>query len=1368
MDTGRFSVLTRLRSVGVRGKIALFFYLLAVIAVGTVGGYGYRQASIAHTDKAQGLVWGYTNETGKNISSFFDIVHDDVRSLSQHFSLLRHLYAQDLKEFQQMDLWKHATADEFISYVTHDRHVREIRFLDRQGRETIEIRRHPVTREVTLSREEELEDVSFQEEFRRAMALEPGGVVVSSLDYDKDRGTVRMPLLPVVRIATPVYGANKVKYGVLVNTLLADGFLDYIRSAMHNLQGSTFHLIDTSGRTLFPIGQGEPFAALHPGLLERIQDREMGSLSHRDQIIAFQRVHPHPTDRQQDWILVGAVPQSVALKDLRDFKELFGALTLGLLALIWLVARFYLDRLMRPLLFVTRQIRMLGQGAYVREEIVYKGKDELRWMLDSTERLTRNLGELADLADAIARGDYAREVPLLSDNDRLGSALGNMTRQLRENREQERRRTWHQEGIERLNRMLAADLKPQEVAEQAIGMLGRYLEAGRGVFYLFDPESRALDLLGSYMYTQRTRLGNRFRLGEGAVGQAALEKQPILLTVPEEDPPPITTGLTSRPPLFTCTWPLLREGEVLGVIELASFQGFDDPQRAFLAAAADVIVSFLFVALQRERIRALLAEAEEARRVAQERTEQATRANVTLEIQQQKLQQQTEELRQTNAQMEEQQQQLQQQTEELQQANSQMERQQARLLHQAEELAGKNRALSLSQGDLNRKAKQLEASNRYKSEFLANMSHELRTPLNSIILLSNMMRLNEDGRLDDTSVRQVQVIHEAGSELLRLINDILDLSALESGKSRPHLEPVHSGEVLDEQRSLFQAVAREKGLELHMEDTLQATLTTDRHKLSQVLRNLLSNACKFTPRGRVSLTIRPGEDPQLPVVMEVSDTGIGIPPEKQELIFEEFQQADGSISRRFGGTGLGLSISRKFVVLLGGRLSLHSQEGEGSRFVLHLPLHLAPAPDEPSDEEPVATPLPSPPEEPAFDLEDDRNALDPGEHPILIIDDEASFCRTVILLNHRLGKKTVAARSGEEGLELAARFRPAGIILDLGLPDMDGMEVLAQLKRSEALHAIPVYVVSGRDREGVPDGALGYLRKPVSDKAIVLAEELFAGLPAAAGSAPVLIVEGEHLRAEMVEERFRDPPVRIVTVAGAQEALREASGTRFGVAVVDARLSGGVPSLELCDRLKTMDPELFLIVYCGATLDEDEEARLRGLTDSLIQESPQAGQRLLRDVERFLSRLPREPRQTRPGVLPMPASSEQTSLAGHTLMVVDDDPRNLFVVSAALESKGAKVVTAISGAKALERLALHPVDLILMDIMMPGMDGYETISRIRQLPGCEKLPILVLTAKAFREDRERCLACGANDYLAKPADYEILVNMVKLWLERAA
>ncbi|MBF0180851.1 MAG: response regulator [Magnetococcales bacterium] len=1363
MDDSRFPALTSFRSaLGVRGKIALFFYLLAVVAVGTVGGYGYRQASIAHADKARALVWGYTNETGKNISTFLGVVHNDVHFLSRHFSLLRHLYSQDLREYQQMDLWKNATMDEWHNFAIHDGSVREIRFLDAHGRERLKIRRHPVTREVSLAREEELGEGGDQEEFKRAMALEPGGVVVSAIDYDKEHGQVRMPLSPVLRIASPVYGANQVKYGVVVYTLLADSFLDYIRSALRNLQGSAFHLIDLDGHTLFPIGQGEPFATLHPGLLEKIREREMGSLSHQDRIIAFQRIHPHPTDRQQDWILVGAVPQSVALKDLQDVKELFGALILAMLVLIWLIARLYLDKLMRPLGFVTSQIQKLGRGEFSSEEIVYQGHDELRWMLDSTERLTRNLGELADLADAIARGDYAREVPLLSENDRLGSALGNMTRQLRESRELERRRHWHQEGIERLNRMLAMDLAPQEVAEQAIGMLGRYLEAGRGVFYLLDPESRALDLLGSYMYTQRVRLGNRFRLGEAAVGQVALEKQPIFLTVPEEDAAPVTTGVTSRPPLFTCTWPLLREGEVLGVIELASFQGFDGPQREFLAAAADVIASFLFVALQRERIRTLLAEAEEARRVAQERTEQATRANAKLEIQQQKLQQQTEELRQTNAQMEEQQQQLQQQTEELRQANSQMEQQQARLLHQAEELAGKNRALSLSREDLNRKAGQLEASNRYKSEFLANMSHELRTPLNSIILLSNMMRLNEDDRLDESSIEQARVIHEAGNELLRLINDILDLSTLESGKARPHPEPIHSGEVIEEQRSLFQAVAREKGLELHMEDALQATLTTDRHKLSQVLRNLLSNALKFTPRGRVGLTIRSGEDPQLPVVIEVSDTGIGIPPEKQEMIFEEFRQADGSISRRFGGTGLGLAISRKFAILLGGRLSLHSQEGEGSRFALHLPSHLTLAEPDPEAGEPVVLPP-----VPAFDLEDDRDTLGPGEHPILIIDDDASFCRTVTLLNRRLGKKTIAARSGQEGLDLAARFRPAGIILDLGLPDMDGLEVLGRLKRSGELHAIPVYVISARDREGVPDGALGYLRKPVSDKAIVLAEELFARLPAVAGLAPVLIVEGQHLRAGAMEQRFWSLPVRIVTVADAEAALREAASTRFAVAVVDARLQGGGPSLALCERLKATDPQLCLIVHCGATLDDEEEARLRGLTDSLIQESPQAGQRLLRDVERFLSRLPRAPRQARPGVLPVPAPGERVVLAGHTLMVVDDDPRNLFVVSAALEGKGAKVVTAISGAKALERLALHPVDLILMDIMMPGMDGYETISRIRQLPGCERLPIIVLTAKAFKEDRERCLASGANDYLAKPADYEILVNMVKLWLERA-
>ena len=993
-------------------------------------------------------------------------------------------------------------------------------------------------------------------------------------------------------------------------------------------------------------------------------------------------------------------------------------------------------------------------------------------------------------------GDLSGQVVPLSENDRLGNALNNMTRQLGENHRADSQRGWIKDSLAELNRALTGDLDPRRLAELAIAQVGRSLEAGRGVLYVWREDEKALDLLGSYMYTERNALGARVRLGEGAVGQVARELKPIILHAVDAgarvDLPSITTGTMSVAPRYTFTWPLQREGALQGVMEVARSEPLDETRSAFLNAAAETIGSFLYAVLQRQRIKELLVVAEESARQAQEKSHQLQAANTLMEEQQQQLQRQTEELQQTNAQMEEQQQQLEQQTEALQPANAQMEQQQQQLQQQTAELQAanaqmeeqqqlleqRNRELQQSQKEVDARAKQLELASKYKSEFLANMSHELRTPLNSIILLAKMMAKNEDQRLGEEDVRRAEVIHRAGEDLLRLINDVLDLSKVEAGRMELHPVAVATSELAQEFRELFAEPARDRGLELSIEDTIGASIVVDRDKLSQIVRNLLSNALKFTRQGGVTLRFERRAGEALPLRIGVIDTGIGVAEDKRALIFEAFQQADGSTSREYGGTGLGLSISLSFARLMGGTIELVSTPGVGSVFTLLLP-ETPPVPS-PADQPlsrpaspgvmPAAKP-PAPAEPvPASWPKDDRDRIGGDEQVLLLIDDDPVFAQAILDINHRLGYRTVVTGRGREGLELARRLSPNGILLDLGLPDMDGSAVLHELKSTPELASIPVYVVSARDRDNVliDQGALGYLHKPVDSQQIAAAEaEVLAAFKTAAGHG-ILLVECGGLRERDIAPLIRGPHGPIVTLparAASREKLAEVlAGARFRLALIDLDLTKVDAGLEVAGLLRGLAPDLALMFYSERPLSDEEEAQLRKFAESIIVKAPQAEHRLIENIERFLTEAPRRAQgRTTP---PAPPGSGSKRLAGRSILVVDDDPRNLFVVTAALEQQGARVENALNGRRALELMSGRQPDLVVMDIMMPEMDGYKTIAAMRSDPRFNAIPVLALTAKALPSAREKALAAGADDYLAKPADYEVLINMAAAWCER--
>ncbi|MBF0625408.1 MAG: response regulator [Magnetococcales bacterium] len=1342
---------------GVRTRIALVFHGVVLLSLSLVGYYGYVNAGAAYRGKALESIAGQTAEIAQAITFFLREVPRDLRSMSQFHALEQLLYWEELgMEEKTMD-WKITVIDAFRSLVAAREEIHELCFLDREGRERIRVLRDPTTGQVQTATGAGLRNRRPNIDFQVALALDRNRTQVSPLTLAMEQGVPRQPLLPVIRFAQPVIGANEVRYGVVMVEILAQSFLDMVRRAdaggdhryyLISATGDYFHHRDPERTWGHLRGLPGTFRTDLPAAFAALQRSEQGAAEVGALVVSHHRIQPDPAVPEQHWFVVGLVDQARVLTQLNSFGLVFFTILAAAMGLVLLATRLALNGVLNPLAAMTRQLEKLGRGEVTPEPVAYPYRDEIGRVLASTNHLMDTLGNLTRQADTIAAGDYSKRVRVLSADDLLGNAINNMTAVLDKNRQAHARRTWLAEGLGGLGRELAGDPSLEELASRASAFLCRRLEAGHGAFFVFDRDDatgKPLVLMGSYMFTERDTVATRYALGEGAVGQVAREKQPILLRNVTRAEGLVTTGTLSVPPLVIIAVPLLYQEILQGVLELAAFTPLDEVQREFLDQAAGMVAAALFATLQRDRIATLLAKSESATRMTEDRNRQLQEVNAAMEEQRQQLQQQTEELQQANAQMEEQQQQLQQQTEELQQTNAQMEEQQQLLEGQAHDLTANNAALRDSQAELSARARQLEEADRYKSDFLANMSHELRTPLNSIILISRMMALNEDGTLDPETVRRARVVHNSGNDLLRLINDILDLSKIESGRMELHPESFDTGELAAELQDLFAETARERALDFRVEDAFHGPVVGDRNKVVQVLRNLLANAFKFTPHGTVALRCETGDDPQRPLRIHVADTGIGIPPDKLELIFEAFRQVDSSISRRFGGTGLGLSISRELTRLLGGSLQVASQEGEGSTFTLCLPT---------GPERTAARPAPLPPAAP-------RPALPAGTPAILVIDDDPNFLETIAIINHRQGLRTLQARSGQEGLALAAAHRPAGIILDLGLPDMDGDALLARIKTDPGLKEIPVFVISSRDRNPalLEQGAIGVLQKPVTAEQIQGAENaLLAAMDRPHGA--MLIVEGAALRAELVADRAR-PGSRQVAARSAAEALALAAGDAFDLVLVDHE-PPDMDCAEFCRKLLERQPDAKIIIYAAGEIGEERVAQLRRFTDSLIQQAPQARQRLLEDIERFLAATLAQTRQhDQPG---SPPPRRDSLLAGKRLLVVDDDPRNLFVLSEALEQHGAEVLSALNGRKALELLQEEPVDLVFMDIMMPEMDGYETMTRIRAIESLKRLPVIALTAKALKDDRHKCLEAGADDYLAKPVDYELLINMARAWI----
>jgi CheY-like chemotaxis protein/signal transduction histidine kinase len=919
-----------------------------------------------------------------------------------------------------------------------------------------------------------------------------------------------------------------------------------------------------------------------------------------------------------------------------------------------------------------------------------------------------------------------------------------VTSQVLRQREALRRSAWVAESESALAQRLAGDDTPQEVGQIASAVLAEQL--GASVAAAYRIEGDRLVFCGGHGVDARA-LPATLSLDDGVLAQAVRDQRFTALSPAPAGHLSLKTALGESSPEHVLVIPLCAGVRPIGAIELGLHRPSVDLGlvEALAKRVAELIGLAMRSAVYRVERQALL---EESQRQAEE------------------LQAQQEELRVSNEELEE-------QSRALREAQAAQEIQQTELERAHNELSVHTRSLEQHQRDLLRaqselqtNAAVLEAANQYKSEFLANMSHELRTPLNSALILSQLLADNKNGNLDEEQVRYARAIHDANNDLLVLINDVLDLAKVEAGHADLQAETVEMAGITRRLRTMFEPQAQKKGLAFDVElaPGTPASLSTDSRRLLQVLKNLIANAVKFTHAGQVTLALAPAVDGG--VRFEVRDTGVGIPADKHEVIFEAFRQADGSTSRQFGGTGLGLSISRELARRLGGDIVVRSTPGKGSVFSLELPPQL---PDQvqgllqPTAPAPLA-PLPAPAAAPPAA---DMPAVD-GRRVILVVEDDPVFAASLRTLVEDKGYAAAVATTGEQALQLARQVRPSAVLLDVGLPDVSGLSVLERLKRDASTRHIPVHVVSGEERSAsaLELGAIGHLVKPARrDELLGAIDRLLAR----ADERPrrVLVVEDDPALRDNLELLLQSPQVQVDTAGTVAEALARLRESTFDCLVTDLSLPDG-SGYDLLERMAADEEHAFppVIVYTGRALSRDEEARLRRYSRSIIVKGARSPERLLDEVTLFLhsveAALPGEQQR-----MLRSARRRDAVLEGRRILLAEDDVRNIFALTSVLEPLGVQLEIARNGLEALQRLDREPaIDLVLMDIMMPEMDGLAAMRAIRAKPEGGDIPIVALTAKAMADDRAQCLAAGANDYLAKPIDIDRLVSLCRVWMPK--
>jgi signal transduction histidine kinase/DNA-binding response OmpR family regulator/CHASE3 domain sensor protein len=1009
-------------------------------------------------------------------------------------------------------------------------------------------------------------------------------------------------------------------------------------------------------------------------------------------------------------------------------------LIVGAAIISLLISGFYFTRIMRD----------YSERAKLVEELRRKDKE-----------MEDRISAISSIAAQISAGEYDIRVNE-SENDALGSvslSLNNMARSLKKSFTILSDNEWEQTGIAGLNNVMIGEKPVEQLCDDIVNYVAAYISADAGALYI--NENDLLHVMAGYSFVP-TAERSTIKLGDGVLGQAVQSGKLMQIKDLEIENIVVSYGLGELKPSHIIAVPLT-DNRVEGGLAVVSVKGFTARDVEFLEAVSGNIGIALRAAQNRNRMQELLEETQAQGEELRAQHTELEGMNAELETQTEKLQASEEELRV--------------QQEELQQTN--------------EELAERSTLLEERNLEIQKKSEDLEISTRYKSEFLANMSHELRTPLNSILLLSRLLSENTEDNMSGEQVEFARVINSSGNGLLGLIDEILDLSKIEAGKMDLEFADVAVNDITDTLKGMFSVLAKEKNIEFKIEDkNAPLVLKTDKMRLEQILKNLISNAIKFTAEGSVTVEIKKDPANAKQVCFTVKDTGIGIPREKQPLIFEAFQQADGSTKRKYGGTGLGLSISRELAKLLNGTITLDSDPGEGSTFTLTVPIYSSVATQQVTVS-PVylSNPQTTQPAEhtederhPAYsylssaipdDIADDRENLAAGDKTVLIVEDDVNFAKTLLDFAHKRGYKAIATVRGDQALNLALAYKPVGIMLDIELPIKSGWEVMEELKGNSHTKHIPVHIMSSHKlkKESLLKGAVNFLDKPVAYEQI---PEVFKRIEHFVNreAQKVLIIEDNPKHAQALAFFLESYNINSEIKSEINDGVDALQRTGVDCVILDM----GVPDRQAYDILESVKQtpgleNLPVIVFTGKSLSMKEELKIKKYADSIIVKTAHSYQRMLDEVSLFLHLVEENKNKEAKGINVRKQGPLNNILSGKTVLVVDDDVRNIFSLTKSLEALKMHVITAIDGKEALNMLAQHPeVDVVLLDMMMPNMDGYETATRIRQDNKFKNLPVIAVTAKAMTGDREKCINAGASDYITKPVDVDQLLSLLRVWL----
>ncbi|WP_264537281.1 response regulator [Flavobacterium sp. N1736] len=1021
------------------------------------------------------------------------------------------------------------------------------------------------------------------------------------------------------------------------------------------------------------------------------------------------------------------------LKERNETSERYGTYSTVLIIVAFIIA------FLISIVFLFRILKDYNERSLLQKELEQKD-------IETAQRIE----VISNIASNISSGNYDIRVDD-TKADALGSvgeSLNNMSGALKQSFGLLSEKEWIQSGIAGLNNVMLGDKSLQELSKDVIEYLCHYTNSSAGVFYVLEIDELAFSAGYSYIPTKNRET---IQKGDGLLGQCIVSGELLELKSLASDFIQINYALGEIKPTHIVAVPLL-DNRVEGALELASIYGFSKLHVEFLRMVSNNIGIAIKSTQNRKRVMELLEETQAQSEELRMQHSELESINAELEAQTEKLQASEEELRV--------------QQEELEQTN--------------EELSERSVLLEERNNEIQKKSEALELTTRYKSEFLANMSHELRTPLNSILLLSRLLSENNSKSMNNEEIEFAKVIQSSGNSLLGLIDEILDLSKIEAGKMELEFLDVSTKEITDTLSSLFSQVAKEKGIKFDiLSKDAPIVIKTDKMRLEQILKNLISNAIKFTDKGSVSVEIKINDDDDKIICFIVKDTGIGIPLEKQPLIFEAFQQADGSTKRKYGGTGLGLSISRELAKLLRGEIILHSTEGKGSSFTLCLPVYgtmnkkiivdKTPPIDITHEEvnelkeiknKYLSTVIPA-------EIEDDRDIIDEGDKVILIVEDDINFAKSLLAFSRKNGYKVVVAVRGDYALNFALMYKPIGILLDIELPIKSGWEVLEELKNNNQTKHIPVHIMSSHKlkQESLLKGAVDFLDKPVAFDKI---PEVFTRIEhiITKESQKVLIIEDNPKHAKALAYFLETYNINSEIKSEVADGLEALNKSEVDCVILDM----GIPdkhAYQILDSVKKSPglENLPVIVFTGKSLSLKEEVKIKKYADSIIVKTAHSYQRMLDEVSLFLHLVEENKGAKGKGDAYKKLNLLNNILHDKKVLIVDDDVRNIYSLTKALEVFKMNVITAFDGKDAIKVLEEHPdTDIVLLDMMMPNMDGYETAEKIRTIPKFLTLPLIAVTAKAMTGDREKCIKAGASDYITKPVDIDQLLSLLRVWL----